>query len=79
MFNIPCFVNLFKLLQGVISNKVRIQRCYKALLHVNFNIYNIRRQLKQPLTEWYKNYFFTFIIPCIVIFYGMTNRCNNVQ
>jgi len=20
-----------------------------------------------------------FIVPCIVIFYGMTNRCNNVQ
>ena len=23
--------------------------------------------------------YFIFIIPCIVIFYGMTNRCNNVQ
>ena len=25
------------------------------------------------------NKIFIFIIPCIVIFYGMTNRCNNVQ
>ena len=23
--------------------------------------------------------YFIFIVPCIVIFYGMTNRCNNVQ
>ena len=25
------------------------------------------------------NKYFIFIVPCIVIFYGMTNRCNNVQ
>ena len=23
--------------------------------------------------------YFIFIVPCIVIFYGMTNRCNNAQ
>ena len=23
--------------------------------------------------------YFIFIVPCIVIFYGITNRCNNVQ
>ena len=23
--------------------------------------------------------YFIFIVPCIIIFYGMTNRCNNVQ
>ena len=23
--------------------------------------------------------FFIFIVPCIIIFYGMTNRCNNMQ
>jgi len=30
------------------------------------------------LREERSNYFI-FIVPCIVIFYGMTNRCNNVQ
>ena len=23
--------------------------------------------------------YFIFIVPCIVIFYGITNRCHNVQ
>ena len=37
--------------------------------------------LANESSRWTKSIhsYFIFIVPCIVIFYGMTSRCNNVQ
>ena len=53
-----------------------------------FETWSSRRMEKIKLTEYVRNEVlqrvkeernFIFIVPCIVIFYGMTNRCDNVQ
>jgi len=49
----------------------------KVTLNTLYSVFSNFKFSQIQYTRFY--IYFIFIVPCIVIFYGITNRCDNVQ